>query len=146
MSYCTTSISCCCFIMAGVVGQGDVMHSLGCLHSDFQNEICRIGYHIPSEAFRERPDTKKKRPYSSFYLESVYTPNFPDVYHSLSSSLFYSSIGNTLTVFRQAASQTSSTETPLMPATIFPTRSIIHGSLRPFTMAPSTHFSFFTTL
>ena len=53
---------------------------------------------------------------------------------------------NMPTLFLQHASTTSSTPQPLTPATTHATAPIVQGSFRPLTIAPSTHFSFFTLL
>lgn len=53
----------------------------------------------------------------------------------------FSSSVNSFTVFRYAASQTSSIETPLTFATTQATCPIEHGSFLPFTALPSTNFS-----
>src|ERR1700684_3308870 len=56
---------------------------------------------------------------------------------------YFSPKPNILIVFSQAASVSTSRLTPLIAATAHPTLPIIHGSFRPLTIAPSTHFSFF---
>ena len=59
-------------------------------------------------------------------------------------SCFSSPSPNILTEFFQAASQTSSTDKLLIPATAYATCTIPTGSFLPLTIMPFSHFSFLT--